>query len=94
MNNTFQPNNQNQGTEKIRCHFKQTEGDECFAYHFVNKSECATCWKRYRFIEEYAPAKKEYDERVKRSQENRSDKIHRFVSWGNGIVTKSELTKV
>ena len=79
---------------KTSCHFKQVEDDSCFAYHFVNKRECKTCWKRYRFVSEYLPAKQEYDARVQQSVELRQDKVKRFMNWGGNIVTKDERVRI
>ncbi|KKP69633.1 hypothetical protein A2X44_03700 [candidate division CPR3 bacterium GWF2_35_18] len=78
---------------KTSCHFKQIEDDSCFAYGFANKRECQTCWKRYRFVSEYTPAKKEYEARFERSGQLRDDKLRKFMSWGGGIVTNDERIK-
>lgn len=79
---------------KMGCHFKQIEDDSCFAYRFVNKRECYTCWKRYRFISDYMPVKQEYEARAERAEELRQNHIRRFLSWGGGIVTRDERMKV
>ena len=78
---------------KSVCHFKQIEDDSCFSYKFVDKKQCQTCWKRYRFITEYAPIKSEYEERLERSGEVREEKLRKFMSWGGGIVTRNETIK-
>lgn len=73
---------------KISCHFKQIDGDECFAYHFVDKKECQTCWKRYRFISEYLPQKMEYEKRFadENTQKVVRQSTRRFVTWGGTII--------
>lgn len=79
---------------KISCHFKQIEGDECFAYHFVNKRECRECWKRYRFVAEYLPVKAQYETRLKKSNELRNEKLSRFASWGGIMIAKNNTGKI
>ncbi len=79
---------------KITCHFKQVEDDRCFAYHFVNKKECQTCWKRFQFVSEYMPAKEEYDKRMESSNVLREKKLRNFTHWGNGIVVKNEVSTI
>jgi len=75
---------------KTSCHFKQVEDDNCFTYKFVDKKECQTCWKRYRFMEDYLPIKEEYEAHLKRVGKLGDEQSRKYYNWGGSIVVRDE----
>ena len=66
---------------RANCHFKQVEDNSCFSFKFVDKKECQTCWKRYEFMAEYMPIKKEHEKRQEQYHKVRSGIKGKAMNW-------------